>query len=91
MSCVPGAAAGDATVAIIDFGFEPESVSVSAGQSVVFNNTGQAPHTVSFDEGPDCGRVSAGGSMGATFNVAATYTYHCSIHPEMEASITVNQ
>ena len=43
------AEAGEASVSIVDFAFEPATLEVSAGTTVVWTNDGQAPHTVTGD------------------------------------------
>ena len=47
-SPAPAAASG-ASVSIVDFAFEPATLQVAAGESVVWTNDGLAPHTVTGD------------------------------------------
>jgi plastocyanin len=83
-------AQGGATVSIVDFAFQPGSVEVAAGGTVTWTNTGQAPHTVTADDGSfDSGQLAPGASFSQTFNTAGTFTYHCSIHPQMTGTVTV--
>ena len=89
VTCQPGQERGDASVSIVDFAFEPAAVTVAVGQDVAWTNTGQAPHTVTFDDGPDCGRRGAGDSVAAQFSQPGEYAYSCTIHPTMRGSVTV--
>ena len=59
------AAAGGGTPAkIIDFGFDPASVSVKVGGSVTWTNTGATAHTVTADDGSfDSKSLAAGGNL----------------------------
>ena len=38
----------------------------------------------------DSGNISSGGTYAHTFNAAGAYPYHCLIHPNMQASVTVS-
>ncbi len=82
-----GAAAG--TVEAADFTFT--AAPVAAGGEVTFKNSDAAPHTMTADDGAfDSGRVEPG----ATATVMAPadpgdYAFHCEIHPDMKATLTV--
>jgi len=86
-----GVAAQDsAAVSIVDFAFQPNSSMVVAGGTVTWTNTGQAPHTVTADDGSfDSGTLSPGATFSQTFPTAGTFTYHCNIHPQMTATVIV--
>jgi plastocyanin len=89
--CLPDDDSGDVTANIVDFAFDPTEVTATAGQVVAWTNTGQAPHTVTFDDGPDCGRANAGGTVAAQFNEPGEYSFHCTIHPTMVGTVRVDQ
>jgi plastocyanin len=78
-------------VSIVDFAFQPGSLGVAAGATVTWTNKGNAPHTVTSDNGLfDSGQIAPGLSFTWTFDTPGTYTYHCSIHPQvMNGSIVV--
>ena len=57
---------------------------------VLWTNTGSATHTVTFDNGKDCGSLAAGDLLHVQFNAPGTYAYHCSIHSSMKGTVTVN-
>ncbi len=77
-------------IGIVDFGYEPESYELSAGQAVMWMNAGNVPHTVTFeDAGIDSGRLSAGETFQHTFDEAGAFEYVCTIHPQMRGTLTV--
>jgi hypothetical protein len=73
-----------------DFFFSPGSVTVAVGDTVTWHNSGQAPHTATADNGSfDTGTVNAGGSASHRFTTAGTFTYTCTIHPNMHGTVRV--
>jgi plastocyanin len=82
------AEAGEATVSIVDFAFEPATLDVSAGTTVVWTNTGQAPHTVTGDFA-DSGVLEPGQTFSHTFAQSGDFSYVCAIHPQMTGAIRV--
>jgi plastocyanin len=83
-------AQGGAAVSIVDFAFQPGSVEVPVGGTVTWTNSGSAPHTVTSDSGAfDSGQLAPGASFSQTFDTAGTFTYHCSIHPQMTGTVIV--
>lgn len=76
---------------IVDFGFSPESLTVSAGDEVSWTNDGDRPHTVSDRGGAfDTGPIQPGADGTITFEVAGKYTFFCRINPgTMNGIITV--
>jgi plastocyanin len=79
-----------ASVTMGDFFFSPGSVSVAVGDTVTWRNTGQAPHNAVADDGsfrtPD---LNQGQSASETFTRAGTFSYICTIHPQMEGTVRV--
>lgn len=93
----PDAAAGSrapnaAAVKIVDFAFDPGEASVAPGGTVTWTNTGQAPHTATFDdvENLDTGQLSPG-SEGALVAPAepGSYSYRCTVHPARMRGVLV--
>jgi len=68
-------------VGIANFAFNPPNITVAVGGAVTWANADTTPHTVTFDEGPDCGQMTTGGTVSRTFDAAGTFAYHCEIHP----------
>lgn len=79
-----------ASVDIVDFAFDSDSVTIDAGGTVTWTNTGDASHTVTADDGSfDSGTLASGDTYSFTFDEPGTYTYHCNIHSSMTATIVV--
>jgi plastocyanin len=79
------------TVTIQDFRFSPVELTVQPGTTVTWVNEGDAPHTVTADDGSfDSGRLQPGQSFSYTFQGQGTVAYHCEIHRQMTASVTVS-
>jgi plastocyanin len=76
------AKAGTETARIVDFDFAPRRLTVAAGTSVSWSNTGQRPHTATDRGGTfDTKPIDPGGSARVTFSVPGTYFYFCRINP----------
>lgn len=85
----PAAAAGT-SVAIVNFAFNPSSLTVKVGDTVTWTNDSGTAHTATADDGSfDSGTVKASTPFQHTFTAAGTFSYHCSIHSSMKATITV--
>lgn len=79
-----------ASVDIADFAFGPSSVTITAGGTVTWTNSDSASHTATGDGGSfDTGTIASGGSGSITFDTPGTYTYFCSIHPDMTGTVVV--
>src|SRR5215207_3024501 len=90
----PSAAHQDEAVAVqvVDFAFEPGTLTVPAGATVTWTNAGSRPHTVTADDGSfDSGRLDPGEQFSQTFDQPGTFAYHCGFHPEMQGSIVVTE
>ena len=83
-------AAQEASVEIVDFAFTPGTIEVAAGTTVTWTNSDSAPHTATADDGSfDTGTLQPGESGSVTFDTPGTYTYVCSIHPNMTGTVVV--
>jgi plastocyanin len=72
--------------------WNPTAITITAGDTVTFNNPAAIAHNVRFDD--VAGRPGdvadfASSSKAITFPTAGTYTYHCGIHPAMQGSVVV--
>jgi plastocyanin len=82
-------AAGDA-VTIQGFAFKPDTINVKTGATVTWTNNDSTAHTVTFDDGSQSSKnIGLGGTFQRTFSAAGTFKYHCAIHPNMTATVTV--
>ncbi len=78
------------TVTIKNFAFEPATITIAAGDTVVFVNEDGAPHTATASNGTfDTGNLSTGESGSISVIDAGTYEYFCAIHPAMKGTVVV--
>ena len=79
-------------VSISNFSFNPGSITVNKGATVVWTNNDSVGHTVTADQGagPASGLLNPGETYAFTFNEPGTFNYHCSVHPSMKGTVTVN-
>jgi plastocyanin len=83
------AAAGANTVGMAGLRFQPGTLTVARGTTVVFDNDDTAPHTVTARSGgADSGVIDPGRSFGLV--ASGSFDYFCSIHPRMTARLVVN-
>ena len=91
-----GAAAkpsGPGTVAIADFLFGPQKITVKAGQTITWTNVDDSPHQVTV-QGESTLRtpvVLKGQSTSLVFNDVGSYGYICGLHPSMKGTIEVTK
>jgi plastocyanin len=85
------AASSDAAVSVKDFAFNPGTISVAVGTTITWTNdeTGVAHTTTSDDDVWSSGTLQPGDDFTTTFAEPGTFTYFCSIHPSMTATIVV--
>jgi plastocyanin len=69
--------------------FNPNSVNVTVGGSVEFDNSDGIEHHPVADDGSWNIDLGPGGTGNQKFATAGTYSYHCSIHPAMSGQIVV--
>jgi plastocyanin len=82
---IPPGASGLTTTA---FGANPLVVSV--GTTVVWQNTDTIAHTSTSNTNVwNSGTIAPGQSFRFTFTSAGTFSYHCTIHPNMIGTLTV--
>jgi len=83
-----GSANGRGEVRIADFRFEPTQLTVTVGTVVAWTNADRAPHTATArDASFDSGRLDSDESFEMTFASPGTFTYLCTYHPWMEATV----
>jgi len=76
-------------VSIGDFKFEPADLHVPVGATVTWTNDHTQPHTATSAGTFDTGSIAPGESKTVTLDKAGTYSYICSFHPFMTATVTV--
>jgi plastocyanin len=83
------------TVSVGDNFFDPASVTVTAGSTIIWKNMGTHDHTAtSGSPGArsnlfDSGALNPNQSFQHTFSSAGNFAYFCTVHPEMSGMIIV--
>jgi plastocyanin len=96
----PAPMSGQVTVVMRNIAFNPSSITIHMGQTVVWINQDSAPHTTTSGScsgntctpaaGWDSGTLNPGQSFSHTFNSIGTFTYFCRIHGAMmQGMVTV--
>ena len=92
-SALPAASAAPATayaIAIKDFAFSPQVLTVQAGTTVTWKNLDDEPHTVrGVDAQIRSDALDQDESYSVKFDKPGTYRYGCSIHPKMSGTVVV--
>jgi plastocyanin len=89
--------AATAHVSIVDFGYSSATITVTAGTTVIWTNTGTVIHSVTsdtgaFDSSPSCPTgacIDPGSSFSHVFATAGTFRYHCRVHSTMHGTVIV--
>lgn len=78
-------------VAIRNYAFDEKTITVKAGDTVVWTNYDSAPHTVTATSGGDfdSGKMSKESTWSMTFDTPGTYEYYCAYHPSMTGKVVV--
>lgn len=79
-------------VAISHYSFQPGTMRVAKGSTVLWINRDDDVHTIKSVDGPEAfssPALDSGNRFGFTFRRAGTYHYICSVHPYMHGVIVV--
>jgi plastocyanin len=86
------ALAAGKTAKIVDYAFQPKTITINQHQTVTWTNTANRNHTVTSDDGTsfDSGALSHNDVFANLFDTPGTFKYHCTIHPtRMQGTIIV--
>lgn len=84
------AADSTATIEIRNFKFNPPALTVHAGESVTWINRDETPHTVAeANKSFRSAALDTGDKFSHAFTAPGTYTYFCTMHPQMTGTVTV--
>lgn len=86
-STTPSSGTGS-TVSIVDFSFQPATLTVPEHTTVTWTNNGAVVHDVVFNtfKSP---ALQPGMTFTHTFDSSGAFTYNCSFHPQMVGTIMV--
>jgi plastocyanin len=78
-------------IEIKDFAFNPQTITVKAGEKVTWINRDEEPHTVVSVQKQFKKSTALDTDQEFTITAGApgTYTYFCSVHPKMTGTIVV--
>jgi plastocyanin len=77
-------------IVVKNFMFQPTSLTVKVGSTVTWTNMDEEPHTVVSTSGLfRSNGLDTKDSFSFKFDKAGTYTFACSIHPQMVGKIIV--
>ena len=91
-SAINGAKAAERTprtVVIDGLKYDPETITVHAGDSIVWVNKDPFPHTVTVAGAFNSGSIAAGKSWKYIARKPGDYRYICTLHPNMAGSLKV--
>jgi plastocyanin len=78
-------------VAIRDFRFQPDTLRVAAGDTIVWRNYDFVPHTATADDRAwDSGSLAEKQSWSSAAFGPGQHTYICVLHPNMRAVLIVD-
>jgi plastocyanin len=82
---------GAVTIKMQNIQFDPKSTTVKVGQKVTWVNDDSVDHNVTANSGASfkSSNFGKGGSFSFTPTKAGTIKYVCTIHPGMDATLTV--
>lgn len=77
-------------VAIYQFKFVPDTLTIKPGDTVVWTNKDIVPHTATASNGLwDSGEILTGQSQSVVFNKDMLLSYYCRFHPKMKARLKI--
>ncbi len=78
------------TVEMDDFAFWPNDLTVKAGTRVTWINRDAVPHDATEDTGAWASQLLGSGDEDTlAFDRPGTFSYYCTIHPQMRGTLTV--
>ena len=83
-SASPQAATSVKRVKIINFAFQPKTITIARGTKVEWTNGGSVDHTTTSNKGLwDSGALAPGAAFAHVFKKVGTFKYRCTIHPTL--------
>lgn len=75
-------------VTISNFAFDPQTVTINKGDTIIWTNQDSMAHTAT-GKGFDSGNLDKGAVFKFTFNDTGSFNYVCSYHANMKGQIIV--
>jgi hypothetical protein len=83
--------AGLGVVSVVDFGYMPSVIRIKAGQTVAWQNGGRELHDITGEDDWHSGPIEPASEYRHTFGFAGSFSYRCSVHPDMRGTVIVSQ
>jgi len=83
------APAATSSVDIVNFAFTPAAITIKSGAAVTWTNKDADAHTVAITGAPVSRPLQTGETYVHTFGQPGTYSYICTIHPQMHGTVVV--
>ena len=83
------AATQEYTVSIKNSAFAPQTITVNVGDSIVWKNDDQMPHTVISTGNFNTGTITSGSSKKVILDKEGTFDYFCTLNPNMKGKVIV--
>ena len=78
------------TVDMKGFRYRPDSIRLAAGDTVIWVNSDDEPHTITLDTATfDSGDIAPGSRFRWVFRQRGRLRYHCEVHPRMKGLLDV--
>jgi plastocyanin len=83
---------GPTRVTIENYTFKTSTITITAGDTVVWKNLDDDPHTVTAVDGSfDSKGLAQGDTFTHRFTKPGKYSYYCKVHPMMRGTIIVKE
>lgn len=90
VASIAAASATNIEVKIDNFTYNPQTITVKAGDTVTWTNGDDIPHTVTSKTGVFKSKaLDTDDTFAFTFATPGTFPYFCALHPHMTGSIVV--
>jgi plastocyanin len=83
------ASAATHVVAIDGVAYVPPTITVKRGDTIVWRNDDPFPHTVTAKGRFDSGEIAAGAQWKFVARSAGTFPYICTLHPNLQGTVIV--
>ena len=78
------------TIDMRGFKFRPDSLRLAVGDTVIWSNADDEPHSVTLDTATfDSGDIAPGSRFRWVFRQKGRLRYHCEVHPRMKGVLDI--
>ena len=84
-----GDGGGGADLTTVDFGFSPNQLSVTEGQTITVTNIGETSHTFTTDDEAIDETIGPGEEIEVVISGVSSQGFRCDFHSQMQGTLTV--